>query len=86
VDGWDDPTETTVTDCSVQPEKAPEFIIGEQRVEDLLNVWRREPFDVLATDRIEYDGETYDVAGEIKRWDFPPLDHVEFKMRRIEAE
>jgi hypothetical protein len=85
VEGWDDPTETTVTGCNFQPSGGAEFINGQQATEDLGVAWVDPATDVLPTDRIEYEGDLYDVASDVERWDFPPMAHKTFKVRRVEV-
>jgi hypothetical protein len=41
--------------------------------------------DLLATDRVEWDGGMYEVDGEPQRWDFPPSSHVTALLRRGDA-
>jgi hypothetical protein len=44
--------------------------------------------DVLATDRIEWDGMTLEVVGEVARWKDPiggGIHHVEFTMQRAQG-
>lgn len=82
----------TITDVSVQPGGMPdsqgESVTPERNA--VATGWRvlsapgTNP-DVTAVDRIEYDGMTLEVNGEVARWP-DPLDggvhHVEFAMKR----
>lgn len=78
----------TVTDLSIQPNTQSEAtdetrtsVVTGMRV---LSAPGTDP-DVTAVDRIEFNGLTYEVDGEVARWPDPfsgGAHHVEFVMRR----
>ncbi|MFF3671691.1 hypothetical protein [Microtetraspora malaysiensis] len=44
--------------------------------------------DVLATDRIEWEGRTFEVVGEVARWPHPltgQVHHIEFTIERVQG-
>jgi hypothetical protein len=84
IPGWNDPTETTVTGCSVQPVVGTENLSGRDTVVSRWQLFAPDGTDLLATDRVEWDGDTYEVDGEVQRWGFPPLSHLVALLRRGE--
>ena len=78
----------TVTDLSVQPNTQNETT-DETRTA-VVTGWRvlsapGTDADIRAEDRIEWDGLTFEVEGEIARWPDPfdgTTHHIEFVMRR----
>lgn len=79
---WATATSTTVTGCSVQPVLGAEVTVGRETVVSRWQVWAPDGTDLLATDRVEWDGSTYDVDGEVQRWGFPPLSHITALLRK----
>jgi hypothetical protein len=79
---WTAATTTTVTGCSVQPVVGAEVTVGRETVVSRWQVFAPEGTDLLATDRVAFAGDLYDVDGEVQRWDFPPLSHVTALLRR----
>ncbi len=84
---WDNATSTPLTGCSVQP------ISGEEATADreftathlrLFAPWAG-TFVLGATSRVVYDGATYEVDGEPRRWrdDAGRGDHVEVDLKRL---
>lgn len=86
-------SEGAVTRMSVSPVSVQPSVQTEQVDDDRTEVvtgWRvlsapGVDGDVRAGDRIEWDGRTFDVDGEVARWPDPLGDgvhHIEFAMRR----
>ncbi len=66
---WTDTTKTTVTGCSVQP--ASTSLSQDGRVLGINDGWTAyvpEGTDVKAGDRIDFDGESYAINGEPRKW------------------
>lgn len=86
---WSSAAHTTVVGVSVQPEVQQETsepgrqaaTTGYRVISDLgIDV------DVTASDRVEFDGVTYEVNGDVARWPDPIsglVDHVEFSIVRV---
>lgn len=77
-------TRTTVA-CIVAPRSSNELSEpGRQGVMVGLSVFAPAGTDVAATDQIEYDGDVYDIDGDIAAWASPFSDFaaVEFALRR----
>lgn len=69
VPDWSAPDVLTITGCSVQP--ATTGLSQDGRVlgvSEGLTIYLPYEADVQAGDRIVYDGETYTLIGEPKRW------------------
>lgn len=85
---WSAASRVTLERLSVQPTFQSENV-NEERM-SVVTGWRvlSEPgsdVDVRADDRIEYDGVTCEVQGEVGRWRSPlggGIHHVEWQMRR----
>lgn len=81
---WSDTDRKTIKGCSVQPAPADEFTVDRDSVTTRWQAWLPHPADVEATDRIEWNGDTYEVDGEPLVWDFPPLHHTVVNLQRSE--
>lgn len=79
---WDNTTDADVPGCSVQPAPADEFTVDRDTFLTRYVAYCPPSIDVSATDRIRWQGQTYDIDGDVLRWDFPPLDHVVLNLRR----
>lgn len=73
---WGSATETTVTGCSVQPIVGDEATVGRDTIVSRWTLYAPDGVDLVASDRVRYDGAVYDVDGEVQRWGFPPLSHL----------
>lgn len=82
---WPNAVPHTVTGCSVQPLTGPEVIVGRDTIVSRWQIFAPPGADLLATDRVVYAGDTYDVDGEVQRYDFPPLSHLVALLRRNET-
>jgi hypothetical protein len=86
---WSTATRRTADRVSVQPSSQTETPAGNR--DPVITVWRilsdhGVDIDVLPPDRIEWDGATFEVAGEVGRFRDPftgGVDHVEFAMRKV---
>ena len=83
---WTNATSTAVNGCSVQPTSAPEFTTDRDAVLVRWVVWVPPDADVQPTDRVVFNGETYDVDGEPMRWEFGALAHQVINLRRSRDE
>ncbi|MFF1820391.1 hypothetical protein ACFVWG_24005 [Kribbella sp. NPDC058245] len=79
---WANPTATTVAGCSVQPIPAPAYTVDQDSSQTRWSVWAPGGTDVQATDRVLWNGDTYDVDGAPQRWHFGRLSHVVINLRR----
>jgi len=79
---WTAPTRTDVAGCSVQPAPSDEFTIDRDTFITRWQVFAPSSIDVTASDRIEWNGHTYDVDGDVLRWEFGSLSHVVLNMQR----
>jgi hypothetical protein len=82
---WTNATTTTVSGCNVQPVAAAEFTQDRDSTMTRWVAWLPAEADVHATDRIVWTGETYDVDGDVERWDFGALSHQVINLRRSEG-
>lgn len=81
---WTTPTETEVDGCSVQPASTEEFTVDRDTFLVRWLLYAPGDADVRATDRIRWNDQTYDVDGDVLRWEFPPLDYLIATLRRSE--
>jgi hypothetical protein len=79
---WATATRTSVAGCSVQPAQGPAYTIDRDSYQSRWTVWAPVATDVAATDRVEWDGQTYEVDGEVQRWRFGGLAHLVLNLRR----
>ncbi|MGZ0147143.1 hypothetical protein ACXJJ3_08735 [Kribbella sp. WER1] len=79
---WDNAETTAVIGCSVQPTPAPLDTVDRDAWQTRWTVWAPIATDVQATDRVLWDGDTYDVDGEVQRWQFGSLAHAVINLRR----
>jgi head-tail adaptor len=82
ISDWATASSTTVSGCSVQPLPGLEQTVGRDTVVSRWQLWAPDGTDLTATDRVEWDGNAYDVDGEVQRWDFPPMSHLTALLRR----
>ena len=81
---WDDTTDKNYKWCSVQPVTGAEFTVDRDNVTSRWQVWAPPSVDIRSSDRVAWNGATYDVDGEVQRWDFQPLDHLVIYLIRSE--
>ena len=82
---WENATELVITGCSVQP--AGTSLSQDGRVlgvSDGYTVYLPPGADVKAGDRIVYDGDTYEIDGDPRKWKSVTgrLDHVMISIER----
>lgn len=82
---WANTTSTAVDGCSVQPSPADDYTIDRDTFITRLVVYAPPTIIVRATDRIVWNGTTYDIDGDVLRWDFGDLSHVVLNLRRSEG-
>ena len=81
---WDTPTVASVVDCRVMP------LAGEEVLDRLTRRWvLYAPADtaLVSANRVRWNGDTYDVVGEVRRWPSPTgaLAHIEADLERVEG-
>lgn len=79
---WGSATRTTVPGCSVQPTPAAEYTIDRDTFITRWQAYLPPTADVAATDRVEWQGGTYDIDGDVLRWDFGAMSHQVITLRR----
>lgn len=65
---WAAATETVVEGCEVQPQGSQENLVNQDQVLIAYKVFAPAGTDVKATDRVKYDGETFEVFGHPGAW------------------
>lgn len=86
---WSNPDRAPIDDVNIQPLSQDED--DRSTRSPVITTWRitSRPgvdLDVGADDRIEWDGDTWTVEGEVARWPDPEtalLHHVELTIRRV---
>lgn len=73
---------TPIEGCSVQPLDGPEQTVGRDTVVSRWRVWAPPEADVMASDRVRFNGTVYDVDGEVQRWS-GALGHTTFLLRKV---
>lgn len=81
---WDAATGAVVEGCSVQPAPADEFTIDRDTFTTRWVAYAPSDADITALDRIEWNGDTYEVDGDVLRWEFGALSHIVVNLRRSE--
>lgn len=64
---WGAPTSTPYA-AEVQPLSAAENVVDQERLETRWRCWLYPTADVVATDRIAWDGATYEIEGDVEVW------------------
>ena len=87
VPDWSDTTKTTVTGCSIQP--ASTSLSQDGRVLGINDGWTAyvpEGTDAQAGDRIEFDGQTFEINGAPRKWTGPMrTSHIQLNLIRWEG-
>jgi hypothetical protein len=89
-DDWDNPTETTIEGCLVNPVAGAEDF---GRLDERSALTRRwvvnapVDADIQHDDRIRWNSDDYGIEGEVLRWESPTgnLDHLYFQLERVEG-
>jgi hypothetical protein len=77
------PTQVTVTGCSVQPLEGDEQTVNRDTVVSRWRIWAPPATDLTAADMVRFDGDDYEVDGEVQRWAFgTSQDHVTALLQR----
>ncbi len=84
---WSTPDELPITGCDVQPLAGPEDTVDRQQVTRRWVLFAPAAADITAADRIRWDGDDYDIDGEVRPWRSPTgrLDHIEADLVRVEG-
>ena len=73
-DGYGNPTSdwSSVTEvvypAEVQPASTDENVVDQDRTVTRWRAWLPAAADLVATDRIVWDGDTYEIDGDVQRW------------------
>lgn len=68
---WSNPDQLVIARCTVQPGASQEVLAGRDATVIRYTVSAPPGVDVLATDRIVFNGATYDIDGEPGVWSSP---------------
>lgn len=82
VPDWNNVTELTIEGCSVQPTATSLSQDGRVLgINEQMTAYLPEGSDVLAGDRIRYEGKIYAINGEPKKWQAPfTRSHVQLNL------
>jgi hypothetical protein len=70
--------------AEVQPVSSAEDVVDQQRTVTRWRLFLGPGADLEATDRIEWDGATYEVDGDVERWERRGvLHHIEAVLMRV---
>lgn len=83
---WSTATRTTVDGCSVQPQAQPEYTDDRDTISTSWVAYVPVDAEIDAIDRIEWTGESYDIDGDVLRWEFGSLSHLVMTLRRSRDE
>ena len=82
---WSNPQELTIEHCTVQPAATSMSMDGRVlAISEDQTAYLPADADVQAGDSIRYQGQTYTIEGEPRRWPSPSggLDHIQLTLRR----
>ena len=65
---WDNAPPGVVYPAEVQPVSSTEDVVNIQQTQTRWRLFLGPDADLEATDRIVWDGDTYEVDGEVERW------------------
>ena len=88
VPDWDESKvdRITINGCSVQPSATTLSQDGRVLgISEQITAYLPEGSDVQAGDRIEYDGNTFTIIGEPKKWVAPTRSNVQLQLTRWEG-
>lgn len=85
---WDNPATAEIVGVSLQPSETTEIVEDRQVTISAFRLYAPPTADILATDRIEYQGTVYEVAAQPQKWPDPfvpdAIDHIEVALRQID--
>lgn len=87
VTDWATPDQRDITGCRVTPALGTEMVVDRDQV---IRRWvLSAPYgaDVLATDRIRWQGNDYEIDGEVRRWPSPTgaMAHIEADLLLVQG-
>jgi Phage head-tail joining protein. len=87
VPDWANAARHVVLGCRVQPERGSEYTLDRDAIVTRWRLFAPAAADIRDTDRIEYEGVTYDIDGSVERWPSPTgrLAHIEARLVRTEG-
>lgn len=84
---WENPSRTDVDGVSIQPAATTEDVRDREQLASTYQLFtpRGIDLDLLATDRVEWDGRVLQVVGDPNRWPAPGggVHHVEATLREV---
>lgn len=81
---WSRATETTLNGCSVQPTATSANLEGREQTAIAFDCYAPQDSDIQASDRIEFNGESYAIDGVPFEWKSPTgaVSHMLIKLKR----
>lgn len=80
---WTTATTSSSPYAYVQPVSSDENDLNQDRIVSRWRIFLPSAADVLATDRIVFDGETYQIDGEVQTWDTGRPHHAEAYLKKV---
>ncbi|GAA3781172.1 phage head completion protein [Micromonospora maritima] len=81
---WDNPEQATWP-AEVQPVSSTEDVVNQQQTVTRWRLIVGPSADLVATDRVVWDGATYEIDGDVERWKRRNvLHHLEAVLMRVE--
>lgn len=82
---WDGSVNVMVGGCSVQPFAAAEVVADREFTSTHLRLFMPADFDLVASDRVVFQGQVYEVDGEPGYWrdDLGVADHIEAVIKKL---
>lgn len=82
---WSAATSTSSA-ADVQPLQTTEQIVGQDSVVTRWRIYLPAGADLVYTDRVDWDGSTFEVDGEVERWKRRGvLHHLEAVLKRVQG-
>lgn len=81
---WANAVDTPLEGASVQPAPTSEFTIDRDHFTTRFVAFLPDGADVEPTDRIVWQGNAYNIDGDVLHWDFGSLSHLVVNLTRSE--
>lgn len=89
---WANATTQDIPGCRIAPasiaaDDSPSNVIDRDRLNRRFNFFGPPGADLVASDRIRWQGEDYDITGDVRHWRSPSgrLAHIEADLLRVEG-
>lgn len=84
---WAVPDQLAVTGCRVIPAAGPEDVVDRDQITRRWVLFAPPTADILATDRVRWRGDDYEVTGDVRSWRSPSgrVSHLELDLTRVEG-